>query len=164
MAEPGDPNAPPLPLYFREYVVAQAVGFHAVRTRPLNGYEFNLWWLAHTRFQMIQTEDGRKEMRTRVGVAFTLATETGEPSVSHSAMVARYSRVMRDAARDRTQWTTPAAVLALLPDDDPRAIFLRHGGRLDAQGNPVLTAAQLAADHARRNALTPPIAPRWSGA
>ena len=115
-------------------------GYASVRSTPLDAWTFNRWWLALERFKLMQTEEGKKELRTGVGVQIALDLDEKALSGDYgtAAMRVQPPKVGLDPATQSTPWTDPRQTLALLADDDPRAVFLRAGGRLDASGNPIL--------------------------
>lgn len=114
--------------------MAHEVGYASVSNRPLTAREFNLWWFALERYNLMQSEEGRTRLREQVGVR--IAVSLDDADVTPIAPVAG-----GDALADTLPFTDLSAMLRILDPDDPRAEFLRSGGRLDAQGNPILSAA-----------------------
>lgn len=110
-------------------------GYAAVRRvdEPLDVYTFNLWWLDLQRYNLVQTKEGREQIRMGVQVRGLNAYERhpeDDPSVPKVATP--------DGARlDEDTFTNPRKLLSMLPKDDPRAAFVRQGGRLDKDGNPL---------------------------
>jgi hypothetical protein len=115
-------------------VMAINVGYAAVSDRPLNAREFSYWWVGLERYNLVQTKEGREQLKQKVGARIAVRYDDNDTTPIDPL-------VGVDAVADVLPFTDASAMLRILDPDDPRAEFLRAGGRLDAQGNPVLSDA-----------------------
>ena len=83
-----------------------------------------------------QSKEGRAAMRLRADARALMEDERLRARVPKGATTAK---IVGDGTRlDGSVFTDKRQLLALIPADDPRAIYLRNGGRLDEQGNPLV--------------------------
>lgn len=106
-------------------------------------------------YSAMDADGDRDEDEEYTGIGITRVTEYDPDGPQHALL---------DGARaGAAVFTNPQTLLALLSPDDPRAIFVRAGGRLDASGNPIPTASQRRAEHARKRAQAAYIPPERLG-
>lgn len=129
--------------------MAFTAGYASVRSQPLGARDFNRWWHALGRYRELeQGDEGRKRIAEAVRVqqaleadeqrldgAFATTRDTTNDSATRTSAPRIYDP--SDERHNASLFTNPSALLAILPPDDPRAIYVRRGGRLDAQGNPL---------------------------
>lgn len=116
-------------------------GWHAVSARQMTARQFNEYWVSLERFNLMQSDDGKKKLKLRADIRQAVALDNATLSSGEygtAMMRANPPQVVPDPATTSIPWQDASTMLALLPDDDPRAIYLRAGGRLDASGNPIL--------------------------
>lgn len=121
-------------------------GWHAVSQEPMTARQFNEYWVSLERYNLLQSKEGREQLQTRVAARFAIDLDKKALSGEYGtdAMQAIPPQVIADPATARTPWTDAHAMLALLPPDDPRSAFLRAGGRLNANGDPMVRTPRTA--------------------
>lgn len=153
-------DAPSLPISYRETLLAHFVGYGAVRDRPLSAHEFSIWWYNFERYHLTQSKEGREWLRTLVHARKLRVDGAGTNAEQRRVEQLAANTPVDGVADAGALFANPARLLAILPPDDPRAVYLRAGGRIDARGNPLLgPGGKILPEAFDTSASPPPLAP-----